>query len=462
MHAVRRLKQLRQLGCAEWVFSGADHSRYEHSLGVADLAYELASDLQNSGTTLDDEDVSLLSVAGLCHDLGHGPFSHVMEHFILPKLGVTQWRHEDMSARLLQMIVDTYNIEMTRDDLNRVEDIIRGSNMSGSDWTGREWMMQVVASTIDIDRIDYLTRDRHKALGQGLQDFRPLLQDCKVLTGVSGKPEICFHEGKQQLVSALFDERYFMHQHVYQHHQVKGVEMMVADAIAAANPVLHFSEMVSSPESFILLKDTILDEIQRRAVLESALQPAAALLKRIEQHQRYLCVAEVTLPPEDDGLLAMCFTSEGDRQRFNDEQLAATLSGLCHEQLLPADIRLQLVTLDHGRKDLDPLEVVTLHDGCGNTCPASAGLSRLRSFMTRLLRVYLVKSFDSAISKQAAMTSLQAAFKDLLRKHCHTNSHKLQEAITHPWVEGDEGSQVLVLSQYRPDGFAGGSGAFGF
>lgn len=91
MHAVRRLKQLRQLGCAEWVFEGADHSRYEHSLGVADLACQLAADLQSSGTTVTEEDLLLLNVAGLCHDLGHGPFSHVMEHFILPKLGVTHW-----------------------------------------------------------------------------------------------------------------------------------------------------------------------------------------------------------------------------------------------------------------------------------------------------------------------------------------------------------------------------------
>jgi HD superfamily phosphohydrolase len=61
--------------------------------------------------------------------------------------------------------------------------------------------------------------------------------------GESGKSEICFHSTNQQLVSALFEERYFMHQNVYHHHEVKGVEMLVADAIAAANPVLHFSEM---------------------------------------------------------------------------------------------------------------------------------------------------------------------------------------------------------------------------
>jgi hypothetical protein len=48
-----------------------------------------------------------------------------------------------MSAQLLQMIVDSYNIDMTQDQLARVQDIIRGSNTSGSDWTGKEWMMQV-------------------------------------------------------------------------------------------------------------------------------------------------------------------------------------------------------------------------------------------------------------------------------------------------------------------------------
>jgi hypothetical protein len=66
-----------------------------------------------------------------------------------------------------------------------------------------------------------------------------------------------------------------------------------------------------SPESFILLKDTILDEVHRRAELEAALQPAAALLKRMDDHdQRYLCVAEVAVPPEvSSGCLACCSTT---------------------------------------------------------------------------------------------------------------------------------------------------------
>jgi len=88
---------------------GASHNRFEHSLGTAHLAWSAAARLgalQGVALGLAREDVPVATLAGLVHDLGHGPFSHVFDNELLPRLGVAGWSHEEMSGRLLDLALD--------------------------------------------------------------------------------------------------------------------------------------------------------------------------------------------------------------------------------------------------------------------------------------------------------------------------------------------------------------------
>ena len=101
---------MKQLGTSYYVFPGACHNRFEHSLGVAHLAREHADRtfrLQRRELELDRWDVTAVALAGLCHDLGHGPFSHVFERELLARAGVVGWTHEDMSVRVFDAILDS-------------------------------------------------------------------------------------------------------------------------------------------------------------------------------------------------------------------------------------------------------------------------------------------------------------------------------------------------------------------
>lgn len=90
----QRLRQLKQLGFSYYVYPGASHNRFEHCLGVAHLSGKWTEELMRSDRETSDEIercASLVEVAGLCHDLGHGPFSHAWENAILPALHVEKW-----------------------------------------------------------------------------------------------------------------------------------------------------------------------------------------------------------------------------------------------------------------------------------------------------------------------------------------------------------------------------------
>jgi len=124
--AFQRLRDLKQLGVSYYVFPGACHNRFEHSLGVAHLARTAAERvfrLQRREVEVDRGDVKAAALAGLCHDLGHGPLSHVFERELLPRAGVHGWRHEDMSVRVFEAILDSGAVpdgDLTNDEASRV------------------------------------------------------------------------------------------------------------------------------------------------------------------------------------------------------------------------------------------------------------------------------------------------------------------------------------------------------
>ena len=173
-HIFQRLKRLRQLGCADHVYPTATHSRFEHSIGVAHLAGRLCRKLQTQQmpTAVEppsERDILCVKLAGLCHDLGHGPFSHTFENV------VPGFKHEEMSVKLLDLLfrgphaclrLSDFSAggEFLKDheDLTFVKELIDG--VGPAERRGRKlpkWYLYNIVSSraIDVDRLDYLSRD---------------------------------------------------------------------------------------------------------------------------------------------------------------------------------------------------------------------------------------------------------------------------------------------------------------
>src|SRR4030043_2374302 len=97
-YPVQRLHRLRQLAGAEYVYPGANHTRFEHSVGVMYLAGRVAENPHIS-QLIDEDELGMVRIAGLLHDVGHGPFSHVFEHLLDKELGKT---HEDLTTWIIE------------------------------------------------------------------------------------------------------------------------------------------------------------------------------------------------------------------------------------------------------------------------------------------------------------------------------------------------------------------------
>ncbi len=114
---------------------------------------------------IDEKDVNNVSIAGLCHDLGHGPFSHVFDNHFLRYINPnTQWTHEWASTRLLEHLVDRSQsdldekdpIDLTKDDVRLICDLIEGETRGRSE---RLWMFDIInnkRNSIDVDKFDYI------------------------------------------------------------------------------------------------------------------------------------------------------------------------------------------------------------------------------------------------------------------------------------------------------------------
>lgn len=139
---VQRLSRIRQLGLSYLVYPGATHSRFGHSLGAMHLMHEAVTSLRLKGVEITEEEATSAMIAILLHDIGHGPFSHVLEHTIVD--GVT---HEDISLLMMQRI----NMDL-HGQLDMAIAIFKNEY-------SKHFLHQLISSQLDVDRMDYLCRD---------------------------------------------------------------------------------------------------------------------------------------------------------------------------------------------------------------------------------------------------------------------------------------------------------------
>ena len=156
---VQRLGRIRQLGLSYLVYPGAMHSRFSHSIGAMHLMQEAIQSLRMKGVEITEEESTAAQIAILLHDIGHGPFSHVLEHTLVE--GVT---HEDISLLMMQRINEDlgatgYGLQVTGDGLQVTGKPLDTAIAIFKNEYPKHFLHQLISSQLDVDRMDYLCRD---------------------------------------------------------------------------------------------------------------------------------------------------------------------------------------------------------------------------------------------------------------------------------------------------------------
>ncbi|KAK6280588.1 hypothetical protein POUND7_020855 [Theobroma cacao] len=282
------------------VYPGAVHSRFEHSLGVYWLAGEAIHKLktyQGLELGIDRFDVQTVKIAGLLHDVGHGPFSHLFEREFLPQvLNGFKWAHEQMSAKLIDHIVDVHHIDVEAEMIKRVKELILASSEFALPKSAKEkqFLYDIVANGrngIDVDKFDYIYRDS-RACGLGCSfDFQRLMETMRVLGD-----EICYRAKDYLSIHKLFATRADLYRTVYTHSKVKAVELMVVDALLKANSYLEISSSIQDPSEYWKLDDTIIKTIETAP--DEELRESRDLIRRIRRRNLYQFCNEFAVPKD--------------------------------------------------------------------------------------------------------------------------------------------------------------------
>lgn len=246
----QRLRRIRQLGLTSFVYPGALHTRFHHALGAMHLMMEAIDTLRMKGSIITEEEAEATLAAILLHDIGHGPYSHSLEHSI-----VTGMNHEVLSSFLMQRL----NTEF-KGALDLAINIF-------CDKYHKRFLHQLVSSQLDMDRLDYLKRDSfYTGVSEGVISTDRLI---KML--IVKDDELMVEAKGIYSIEKFIVARRLMYWQVYYHKTVVGAENMLINLLKRAKfLVSKGEELFASPAFLFFLKNTFTQEdfINRPELIE--------------------------------------------------------------------------------------------------------------------------------------------------------------------------------------------------
>ncbi len=220
---MQRLRHIKQLGLASVVYPGAQHTRFQHSLGAFHLMSEAILSLRQKGIFIFDSEAEAIMSAILMHDIGHGPYSHVLEHTLMR--GVS---HEDVSLMMMEQV----NREMNG-NLTLALNIFR-------DQYPKRFLHQLISSQLDMDRLDYLRRDSFfTGVTEGNIGSARIIK----MLNVYDDNLVVDSKGIYSIENYLTSRR-LMYWQVYLHKTTVGMEKMLVNLLLRAKQLIQSGEQL--------------------------------------------------------------------------------------------------------------------------------------------------------------------------------------------------------------------------
>ncbi|XP_014268301.3 deoxynucleoside triphosphate triphosphohydrolase SAMHD1 [Maylandia zebra] len=423
----QRLRNIKQLGGTYFVFPGASHNRFEHSLGVGYLAGRLVKALNERQPELliSRRDILCVQIAGLCHDLGHGPFSHMFDGVFIPKArpGIT-WKHETASLSMFDYLVEANGLRpvmeehglVLPEDLDFIKEQIAGpldkTAAKGKKWPykGRQkdksFLYEIVANKrngIDVDKWDYFARDCYHLGINNNFDYSRFLNFARVCE-VDGQKHICTRDKEVGNLYDMFHTRNCLHRRAYQHKVCNIIETMITEAFLKADPHLQFegkegkmftlSTAIDDMVAYTKLTDNVFEQILNSSSPELA--EAKQILHNIVCRRLYKCLGQTT---SETSILV---TQETIKSLEADLARSIPQSGTQDVNLQPEDFVVSVIVMDYGMKEKNPINNVRFY--CKNDVTKAIQIRKNQvskllpeQFVEQLIRVYCKKTDDKTL-----------------------------------------------------------------
>jgi hypothetical protein len=297
---VQRLRRLRQLAGAEYVYPGANHTRFEHSVGVMYLAGKVVEN-PNIKQRISEDEAEMLRIAALLHDVGHGPFSHVFEHLLDKKLGGKT--HEDMTRWIIAS-------SELKDLLNKAgydpEEIGKlATNMFKR--PNKAFLGQIISSAVDVDKLDFVVRDTHHTGAEyGFVDVFRLIQAFDVLNGDLG-----VDIGALSALESFIIARIESFKSIYFHRVGRAAQIMLAMAMEKANEELGLTTF-KTPEEYLAMDDYTVWTMLKNC------GKSCEIIKDLERRRMLKCAYERTFY-QKDAVISNIFSKEAHRRELQAE-----------------------------------------------------------------------------------------------------------------------------------------------
>lgn len=275
----QRLRSLKQLGLTSYVFYGATHTRFEHSIGVCWISGEWVKHLQRKQPELgiNDKDIKSIQIAALLHDIGHGPFSHTFERFIKRTRSDLNnenqhYNHEDMTIKVIKRLFKNKNSENS-DEIETICNIISGVKLEQ-----KSFLAHIVHNTInglDADKLDYFIRDSQCTSFVIGCDWKRIIYESSVLND-----EIVFPQKMVGDIFNVYQIRFRLYKEVYFHKTVSIIENIMLDAMVLADQmgvfkfrdsngnIINLAHSIDDVASFLDTQDDIIGQMERSGIKE--------------------------------------------------------------------------------------------------------------------------------------------------------------------------------------------------
>jgi len=249
----QRLRRITQMGLSYLVYPGAHHTRFHHALGSMHLMQNAVRILRFKGVTISEDEENALLIAILLHDIGHGPFSHSMEHSIVKDVS-----HEDISLLFMQKLNTEFNSNLTL-----AIKLFKGEYH-------RKFMCQLISSQLDMDRADYLKRDSfYTGVSEGNINSAHLLTMLNVVND-----ELVIEEKGIYSVERFLTARRLMYWQVYLHKTSLVAEQLMIRVLQRAKELTLKGRLLTASKALLFF---LKNEIAKDKFNDLALDTFASL-----------------------------------------------------------------------------------------------------------------------------------------------------------------------------------------